>query len=300
MSAGLADRPRVGPGPGTREKGPLPVQRAAVTALGYRHQRVQRLRRLCARRNARADEGVVVAEGAKVLGEALRAGVAVESVYLEPAAGPAERSLAEACLAAGARVFDLEAGVLARVTATVTPQPVVGVVRAPAWDLPAALAAGAGPLVVLAGVRDPGNAGTVLRSVDAAGGRAVVSCDGSVDLFNPKTVRASAGAVFHVAVVNGAEVGTTLQALGRAGLRRLGAAAHGGVDHLDADLTGALALVLGNEASGLPAQALDGLDGLVTVRLEGRAESLNVGMAAAVLCFEAARQRRVAQGRSGG
>lgn len=235
---------------------------------------------------------MLVAEGAKVLGEALRAGAAVESVYLEPGAGPAELALAARCHDAGARVFDLEPGVLARVAGTVTPQPILAVVAAPATALAGVVDADPRLVVVCVEVRDPGNAGTVLRSADAAGAGAVVACDGSVDLFQPKTVRASAGAVFHVPVVNGGAADEVLAALGGAGLRRLGAAARGGVDYVEADLAGPTALVLGNEAHGLPSDLFEHLDGLVTIPLAGGAESLNVGMAAAVLCFEAARQRR--------
>lgn len=230
-------------------------------------------------------------EGAKVLGEALAAG-AVESVYLDPGAGAAERDLARRCLDAGARVFELEAGVLARVAGTVTPQPILAVAADPSRTL-GALGAGRPRLVVVcADVRDPGNAGTVLRSAAAAGADGVVACDGSVDLLNPKTVRASAGAVFRVPVVNGGDPAEVLDTVAAWGLARLGAAARGGADYLDADLAAPTALVLGNEAHGLRAEVAARLDGEVTIPMAPGAESLNVGIAAAVLCFEAARRRR--------
>ncbi|MHB1929316.1 MAG: TrmH family RNA methyltransferase [Acidimicrobiales bacterium] len=263
-----------------------------MPALGYRHQRVQRLRRLAGRRSARVEEGVFVVEGAKVLAEALAAG-AVESVYLDPAgAGPPELDLAQRCLAAGGRVFELDKGVLERVTDTVTPQPILGVAVDPSVPLAALESPPPTLVVVCAEVRDPGNAGTVLRSAAAAGADAVVACDGSVDLLNPKTVRASAGAVFRVPVVNGGDPAGILGTLGAWGLRRLGAAAQGGTDYADADLRSPIAVVLGNEARGLPAGASARLDGNVTIPMGPGAESLNVGIAAAVLCFEAARQRR--------
>jgi TrmH family RNA methyltransferase len=110
-------------------------------------------------------------------------------------------------------------------------------------------------------------------------------------VFNPKTVRASAGALFHVSVVAGGHPDAVLDELGRAGLRRLGTAARGGVRYTDADMTGPVAIVLGNEAHGLSGEVASRLDGLLTIPMAGRAESLNVGMAAAVICFEAARQR---------
>jgi TrmH family RNA methyltransferase len=226
--------------------------------------------------------------------------VPVESVYVDrellSPIDPVQAVLDQA-YSAGSRVFELEPGVLGRVAGTVTPQPVLAVVRD--VDVPLTWLAdhGADLVVVCVDVRDPGNAGSVLRSAEAAGAGAVVFCDGSVDLFNPKTVRASAGAVFHVPVVVGVGAGRVLDLLGEWGLRRVGAVATCGQDYTAADLVSPVALVLGNEGHGLPEQVNEALDARVTIPMEGRAESLNVGMAAAVLCFEAARQRRLA-GRS--
>jgi TrmH family RNA methyltransferase len=110
-------------------------------------------------------------------------------------------------------------------------------------------------------------------------------------VFNPKTVRASAGALFHVPVVAGGDPAGVLDELGRASLRRLGTAARGGQAYTDVDMTGPVAIVLGNEAHGLSADVAGRLDGSITIPMAGKADSLNVGMAAAVICFEAARQR---------
>jgi TrmH family RNA methyltransferase len=203
----------------------------------------------------------------------------------------------ERCLTVGLRVFELEVGILDRVADTVTPQPVLAVV--PMVDVALTDLARVKPpdlVVVCAGVRDPGNAGTILRSAEAAGVAAVVFCDGSVDLYNPKTVRASAGALFHVPVVAGGPVPGVLDQLGRWGLNRLGTVAHGGDEYTTVDLRRPTAVVLGNEATGLPADLDPLLDGGLTIPMTGRSESLNVGMAAAVVCFEAARQRRASVG----
>jgi TrmH family RNA methyltransferase len=237
------------------------------------------LRRLLGRRSARLADGAFVVEGANVLGEALLAGVAVESVYVAPGGhGP----VVEAALAAGARVYDLAPGVLERVAGTVTPQPVLAVVP----DVTVALEglAGADLIVVCVDLRDPGNAGTVLRSAEAAGAGGVVCCDGTVDITNPKCVRASAGSLFHVPVVAGGDAVT---------VHRLGAGVGEGSDYAATDLRRRTAIVLGNEAHGLPASVRPALDGWVHIPMAGRGESLNVGTACAVLCFEAARQRRV-------
>ena len=219
-----------------------------------------------------------------------------ESLYVDAGAAGSDPGLVELVgLArdAGARIFELAPGVVERVATTVTPQPVLAVF--PMLDTPS-VPEGAGIVVVMADVRDPGNAGTVLRSADASGARAVVCCGGSVDPYNPKTVRASAGSLFHVPVVLAGPPRDALDALGAAGLRRLGAVVTGGQDYTSVDWSVPTALVLGNEAWGLP-EGLP-LDGMVGIPMEGRAESLNVGMACAVLCFEALRQCRSAQGRS--
>lgn len=233
--------------------------------------------------------------------EALAAGVEVESVYADRS-GPAPDMELEELLAhaheAGCRVFDLAPGVLARVADTVTPQPVMAIVRQ--MDVPLERLR-RGPdddprdlIVVCVDLRDPANAGTVLRSAEAAGATGVVCCDGSVDLFNPKTVRASAGALFRVPVVAGGAPADVLDVIGSWGVERLATVARGGDTYTEVDLSAPVALVVGNEAHGLPEGLDEVLDGGITIPMTGRAESLNAGMATAVLCFEAARQRRQA------
>ncbi len=237
-----------------------------------------------------------MAEGIKVVAEALAARAPIESAFVDARAAadqPPESELAallDGLAAAGVRVFPLAPGVLDRVTSTVTPQPVVALIRY--VDVPLAGLAAASLLVVGVDLRDPGNAGTVLRSAEAAGAGGVVCCDGSVDLFNPKAVRASAGSLFFVPVVLGGEPVAVLETIGGWGIRRLGAVARGGRDYTTVDLTAPVAFVVGNEAHGLPGAVDSLLDDRITVPLAGRSESLNVGMATAVLCFEAARQRR--------
>jgi TrmH family RNA methyltransferase len=146
-------------------------------------------------------------------------------------------------------------------------------------------------IVVCVDVRDPGNAGAVIRSADAAGADGVICCAGTVDPFNPKTVRASAGSVLHLPVVTGGEPEEVLDSVRGWGMRALAAVAHEGTPYAEVDYAGPLALVLGNEAAGLPDGLAPRLDGTVTIPMAGRAESLNVSMAAAVLCFEVRRAR---------
>jgi TrmH family RNA methyltransferase len=254
---------------------------------------VQRLRRLVSHRTARWEERRFVVEGPKLLAEALSTGTPVEAVYLAVrAAGAAHRELAEEAARAGATVLDTQPGVLERVAATVTPQPVMAIVAMTHTDVERLDLAGL--TVVCAGLRDPGNAGTVVRSAAASGSQGVVFCAGGVDLYNPKTVRASAGAVFHVPVACGTTPEEVLDRLGRLGVHRVGAVARGGRDHDAVEWSGSQALVLGSESQGLGTDLGRHLDGVVTIPMSGGTESLNVAMAATVVCFEAARQRRAA------
>ncbi len=230
-----------------------------------------------------------------LLGAALDIGAEVLSVFVDGSSAPDTdvADVAERALQAGARVFELAPGVMARVADTVTPQPVLGVVRMPATSFPGDGLVGASAtfVVVCAQVRDPGNAGTVIRSADAAGADAVVFCEGSVDPFNPKTVRAAAGSVLQVPVVEGGAASDVLSQLTDAGLRCLGTSVGGGDPYTEVDLRAPCALVLGNEAAGIPESARAHLDGEVSIPMAGRAQSLNVAMAASVLCFEVLRQR---------
>ena len=236
----------------------------------------------------REAEHAFVIEGETLVGEALAGGVVLEAVFV--ADGQQDLPVVGQAAAAGCRVHRLAVGVLERVADTVTPQPVLAVART--GDVPLEAVVDAGLVVVCVDVRDPGNAGSILRSAEAAGAGAVVFCAGSVDVFNPKAVRSSAGSLFHVPVVSGGDPVEVLQRLGDWGFRRLATAARLGQPYDEVDLVGAVAVVLGNEAQGLPAGLDAHLDAHITIPMAGRAESLNVGMAAALICFEALRQRK--------
>lgn len=261
--------------------------------LSFTSARVRRLRRLIERPAARESEGAFVIEGPTLLGEALDAGLGIDSVFVARSRSSAGGAVAPAAVAraaaGGVPVFDLAPGVLERVAGTVTPQPVLAI--AGALDVALEELRGASLVVVCVDVRDPGNLGTVLRSAEASGVGGIICCDGSVDVYNPKCVRASAGSLFHSRIVARGEPVRVLGTLGGWGFRRLGTRPDGGVPYFRADLSGPTAIVLGNEASGLPQRVAANVDGWVSIPMAGRAESLNVGMAAAVLCFEAARQR---------
>jgi TrmH family RNA methyltransferase len=255
--------------------------------LGASHPEVRELRRLLRSRRARNEAAAFVIEGPRVLAAALEHGVELERVYAAEA--DSDLDVIEQCAQRGVAVRLLAAGVAERVGDTVTPQGVFarGVLRR------AALGAleGADFVLVADRVSDPGNAGTLIRSGAAAGVDAISLGAGSVDAYNPKVVRATAGALFAVPIVEGSPTVEILERLGTRGVRRVGAVARGGTALDDLDLTVPVALVVGHEVEGLGALPLDAL---VTIPMAAGAESLNVAMAATVLCFEAQRQRRAA------
>lgn len=248
-------------------------------------------------------------EGAELLRTALDVGTPVESVYVSPAGGSdgATQEVCRRATAAGARVFALAPGVLERVADTVTPQPVLAVLpmlagvgpdRDEASDTDAETAAPPWPaapgalVVVLVDVRDPGNAGTVLRAADAAGTTGVVFAAESVDPYNPKTVRASAGSIFHVPFAVRRDPATLAATCAAAGFRTLATVVRDGEDYAGLDWSVPTAVFFGNESSGLDPALSARLDASVAIPMAGRAESLNVGVASAVVAFEAFRQRR--------
>jgi TrmH family RNA methyltransferase len=261
-------------------------QAAPSGGLGFTSGRVKRLRQLLERSSVRRRERAFVVEGPTMVGDALDAGADLECLFVAPATEAPVVARAEA---QGVPVFELAPGVLERVAGTVSPQPVLAVARMLDVELDAL--AEQTLVVVCVDVRDPGNLGTVLRSAEAAGVGGIICCDGSVDVYNPKCVRASAGSLFHTRIVARGEPVKVLGTLGDWGLRCLGTRPDAGEPYHRVDLTAPTALVLGNEANGLPAPAAAAVDGWLTIPMAGRSESLNVGMAAAVLCFEAARQR---------
>jgi RNA methyltransferase, TrmH family len=238
-----------------------------------------------------------VAEGAELIRCALDAAVPLESLYVSPD-GADDRAVQDVCRraeAAGVRVFPLGAGVLERVADTVTPQPVLAVVpmleEPPAGTAPWSARSGA-LIVVLVDVRDPGNAGTVLRAADASGSTLVVFAGDSVDPYNPKTVRSSAGSLFHVPLAVRPAPRALASDLAAGGFRTLATVVRDGEDYAGLDWSVPTAVFLGNESSGLDPDLSDALSGALAIPMAGQAESLNVGVACAVVCFEAFRQRR--------
>ncbi|GAA4235215.1 TrmH family RNA methyltransferase [Streptosporangium album] len=253
--------------------------------------RVKAVRRLT-KRAFRDRDRSFLAEGPQAVREALALDDVVVELFATAEAALRHADIVSAAVAAGVPFHRASGEVMAELAQTVTPQGLLAVCRFVHVPLDSALAAGARLVAVLAHVRDPGNAGTVLRTADAAGADAVVFTDASVDPYNGKCVRASAGSLFHLPVTTGLPVAQAVQKLKDAGLRVLAADGAGEQTLDDVDLSGPTAWVFGNEAWGLPEEILRLTDGVVRVPIYGQAESLNLATAAAVCLYASARSQR--------
>lgn len=247
-------------------------------------------RRLLRRKEREARREWLV-EGPQAVREALRLDGRVRQVFATADAAQRHPDLTRDAV-------EVTAEQLATICDTVTPQGVVAVVEAVDVDLDEALADDARLVVVCAEVRDPGNAGTVIRCADAFGADAVVMTGASVELGNPKTLRASVGSVFHLPIATGVDLAAAVGECRERGLQVLAADGSGGqrLDDLAAagELAHPTAWVMGNEAWGLPAEAIALTDRSVGVPIWGAAESLNLATAAAVCLYASAAAQRAA------
>jgi RNA methyltransferase, TrmH family len=266
---------------------------------------VKTARRL-ARRNSRAEHHLFLAEGAKALTEALQVGGVVE-VFATEAASEQYAALRKAVDDAGVPWLPASEDAIAALSGAVTPQGIVAVCRFhdvpldDVLDLPAveerASASVSKPrtLVVCADVRDPGNAGTVIRCADASGADGVVLAGNSVDPYNDKTVRATVGSLWHLPIALHDDPAEVLRRARAAGFVVLAADGAGETDLFEAEATGLLdgriAWLLGNESWGLPEELAALADHRVSIPIYGRAESLNLSTAAAVCLYASARRR---------
>jgi len=268
---------------------------AGPEVISARSPRVRAARQL-AKRAFRQRARSFLAEGPQAVGEALASGAAVTELFVTGPALARFGELAAVAAGRGATVHAVSGDVMTELAQTVTPQGLLAVCQFVDVPLTQLLAPGPRLVVVLASVRDPGNAGTVLRTADAAGADGVIFSGASVDPYNSKCVRASAGSLFHLPVVVDAPLAESVLALRGAGLRVLAADARARRTLDEAESAAGLgqptAWLFGNEAWGLPGEALALADEAVAVPIYGRAESLNLAAAAAVCLYASARARR--------
>lgn len=278
-----------------------------ITSL--HNEKVKWVRSL-ARSKAREEARMMVLEGARLVEEAILSGATVEEVFMtsEFASAPAGEAILTRAVALGIRCTFVSDKVLDAMAQTENPQGVValagyvdrplsevvgtrgrsgeeGKSADPVEDRPAFL-------LVAAGVQDPGNLGTMVRSAAAAGATGVVITRGSCDIYNPKALRATMGSVFRIPVVRGVSFAETVDTLRACGIRIVGTWAGSGRVYYEVDLTIPCAIVVGSEARGLSDQDKAACDLGVEIPMHNGVESLNAAVAAAVTLFEAARQRR--------
>ncbi|PWV89351.1 TrmH family RNA methyltransferase [Paenibacillus cellulosilyticus] len=234
--------------------------------------------------------GRFIVEGIHLVQEALRCGAEIEAVVYDGERGlPAELDRETALAEQHDLLVSASQAVMAKCTGTDSPPPVFAVVIKPVVN-EEALFREQSLVVVLDGVRDPGNAGTIIRSADAVGADAVVLGRGCVDLYNPKTVRSTMGSLFHLPVIE-ADLSKLLPQAKERGIRLAATSLQSAVSCFDCDWTGPTWLVLGSESDGISADVLALADQSVIIPIRGQAESLNVAMAGTVILYEALRQR---------
>ncbi|MPY77764.1 MAG: RNA methyltransferase [Actinophytocola sp.] len=250
-------------------------------------------------RSGRRQAGRFLAEGAQAVREALRTPERVHELFVTEAAAQRHPELLATATDAGVTVSEIDTRAAELLSETMTPQGIVAVCEPLDVALDDALRGAPQLVVVLAGVGDPGNAGTVVRVADAAGADAVVFAGDAVDVHNGKCVRASTGSVFHLPLAREHDVGAVFDACRAHGLRVV-AADGAAAEDLDTatDLAAPTAWVFGNEAHGLSTGEISAADGAIRVPIYGEAESLNLASAAAVCLYASARAHRAERGRS--
>ena len=258
------------------------------------NSRVKDARKL-SRRSVRTERRLFLADGPKMVVAAL----GVPECVIEVFATPVASSRYADALAAAPLITLVDERALASLSDSVSPAGVVALCRHLDVPLEDILDGVPRLIAICADVRDPGNAGTVIRTADAAGAVGMVLAGQSVDLYNPKTVRASAGSAFHLPIALASDAAAAVEAARAAGYTVLAADGAGEVDLFGADLAGPTAWLFGNEARGLSEGLTDLADHRVAIPIHGRAESLNLSTAAAVCLYASARAQRVRSSSSG-
>jgi len=252
--------------------------------------RLKELRRALSR-PGQGERGLAGIEGLNLLHEALRASLRVACVFV---AHEARNPLEGLALPPATEVLLVPRMLLNSALDTESPQPVAALVEPPDWTWAHMLKAqdkSSALVVLLAGIQDPGNLGTILRSAEAFGANGVVSLPGTVSCWNPKAVRASAGSVFRLPVLEMAAE-ECFGGLREAGVRIFTTDVDGTHAADRMNLAGPVAFLIGNEGNGVPEELAAQADGAITVPCPGPVESLNAAVAASVLLYETSRQRR--------
>ncbi|WP_263354276.1 TrmH family RNA methyltransferase [Acidicapsa acidisoli] len=258
------------------------------------NSRVKELRAALSR-PGRGSAEVVALEGFHLVEEALRSGLTIETIFI---AQNSERLLNELRILDSVEILALPEEVLASAVTTETSQPIAALARPQLWNWPDLLghASSQTLIVILAGIQDPGNLGTILRSAEAFGATGAISLSGTVSHWNPKAMRASAGSVFRLPILSVSE-SDCFTHLRESSIQTLAAMAHEAQPLSKVDLVKSVALVIGAEGSGISDEIASQCDARITIPCPGPVESLNAGVAASILLYEASQQRTTRRAR---
>jgi RNA methyltransferase, TrmH family len=264
-----------------------------------RHNSLVKELRLAFARAERTEEGDCAIEGLRIVEEAIRSGLRFRAVFFrESAESHAERLLPQ--IGAHVETLLLPDKLFDSAVPSETPQGVAALVRVKSFTLEEITERlQVGPILVVTGLQDPGNLGTILRSAEAFGSAGVVLGEGTVSPFNSKVIRASAGSLFRIPLVISKTAGSKmagglegiLAEFRAQGIRLIATSSHKGTSLDQAGLTGPTAIFIGSEGSGLPRGLMSQLDETVVIPHSPHVESLNAGVAGSIVLYEAARQR---------
>ncbi|MGB7601859.1 MAG: RNA methyltransferase [Candidatus Sulfotelmatobacter sp.] len=276
----------------------VPVSQNRLRRIEGRHNPLIKRLRQAFSRSELTDTGDCAIEGMRILEEAIRSGVRFSSVFFrESAQDRASRLLPQ--IGAQVETLLLPDKIFDSLVPSESPQGVAALVRFKQFSLDDVIErVQTGPIIVLAGLQDPGNLGTILRSAEAFGTAGVILGEGTVSHFNSKVVRASAGSAFRLPIIHGsgdtaaAKLGSVSEKLKAAGVRLIATSSHKGTPLHQADLTSPAAIFFGNEGSGLARDLMAKMNEVIAIPHAPQVESLNAGVAASIVLYEAARQRR--------
>jgi RNA methyltransferase, TrmH family len=279
----------------TKERQVRAAEGHRLRRIEGRHNALVKQLRQAFARSERTEDGDCAVEGMRIVEEAIRSGLRFRAVFFrESALNLAERLLPQ--IGAQVDTLLLPDSLFDGAVPSESPQGVAALVRLKEFTIEDVLERlHVGPIMVLAGLQDPGNLGTILRSAEAFGSAGVVTGEGTVSPINSKVIRASAGSVFRLPWVVAKSAGGLEEVCSRLkkdGLRTIATSSHKGTSLDRANLTGAMAIFVGSEGSGVPRGLMAKMDETIAIPHTPQVESLNAGVAGSIILYEAARQRK--------
>lgn len=250
-------------------------------------------------RKSRKPDGKFIVEGIHLADEAHKAGLLDKVIYSDRVLRTEEGRDLVGLIASDIQIEQASDKIINFLSDVETPQGIIASARPKTADIGALFEVNDPLIVVACGIQDPGNLGTIIRTADAAGCAGVVVSKGSVDPYNDKVVRSSAGSIFHLNIVKYDDIIELVSALKRRGIRVISSVVGAERSHYEADFRKASAILIGSESQGLPADVRDVSDEFISIPMPGAAESLNAAVSCAVILYEALRQRRSDAGKTG-